>query len=660
LALAADPDVPLLERVKLCGIASSNLDEFFAIRVAGLLGQVQRGGVPQSPDGRSPTEALADCRDRIRGLQAALGELWLDELKPALAKEKIRVLAVDECRPRELAALSRRFRKEIEPLLTPIAVGTAAPFPYVASLALNVGVLVRDAATHEPRFVRVNVPAGLPRFVPLGRGAFVLLEDVILEFLPALVGADDGAGRAVFRVTRDADFTISDDTDDLLEELEAQLSRRRFADVVRLEVDADAPADLVELLRRVLIISRADVYESAAPLGLSSLYELAALDRPDLKDPRWHPVTRRPFVKSNPTALLAQIRRRDLLVHHPYDSFDTSVGQFAAAARDAKVGAFKATVYRTDSSSPTLASLVKTAEEEKQALCLVELKARFDERRNIEWSRALERAGVDVVWGAPDVKVHAKFALLVRRERGELRRYAHIGTGNYHASNASNYEDLGLFTADEAITADVADVFNAVTAGVRPAPFRKLMVGPWYLRDEIVREIDRVVKAARRGNRARIRIKVNGLADPAIVSALYAASSAGVKVEIVARGISILRPQVPGLSDRIVVRSVLGRFLEHSRILSFEAGDDDRVWMGSADLMSRNLDRRIEVMAPIEDARTRSEIGFIFDALMADTRFAWDLDGDGRWQKVEPGPSAARVSAQELLMRRAIKRAKKA
>jgi polyphosphate kinase len=659
LALAADPDVPLLERVKLCGIASSNLDEFFAVRVAGLLGQVQRGGVSRSPDGRLPAETLADCRDRIRDLQAALGELWLGELKPALAREKIRVLGVQECRPRELAALTRRFRKEIEPLLTPIAVGAAAPFPYVPSLALNVGVLVRDATTHEPRFIRVNVPVGLPRFVPVGRTAFVLLEDVILEFLPALVGADDGAGRAVFRVTRDADYTISDDTDDLLEELEAQLSRRRFADVVRLEVDAGAPDDLVDLLRRQLIVSRTDVYESIAPLGLSSLVELSGLDRPDLKDPRWHPVTRRPFTKSNPTALLAQIRRRDLLVHHPYDSFDTSVGQFVAAARDTKVGAFKATVYRTDSSSPTLASLVKTAEEEKQALCLVELKARFDERRNIEWSRELERAGVDVVWGGPDVKMHAKFALLVRRERGELKRYAHIGTGNYHASNASNYEDLGLFTADEAVTADVSDLFNAVTAGMRPAPFRKLMVGPWYLRGDIDREIERVVKAARAGQHARIRIKVNGLADPAIVDSLYAASSAGVTVEIVARGICMLRPQVTGLSERIVVRSVLGRFLEHSRIFSFEAGDETRAWMGSADLMPRNLDRRIEIMAPLEDARTRSEIGVVFDALMADTRFAWELDGDGGWHRTGSGQAPARVSAQELLMRRAAKRAKK-
>jgi polyphosphate kinase len=285
---------------------------------------------------------------------------------------------------------------------------------------------------------------------------------------------------------------------------------------------------------------------------------------------------------------------------------------------------------------------------------------REPERRNIEWSRELERAGVDVVWGGPDVKMHAKFALLVRRERGELKRYAHIGTGNYHASNASNYEDLGLFTADEAVTADVADLFNAVTAGTRPAPFRKLMVGPWYLRDDIDREIDRVVKAARAGQHARVRIKVNGLADPAIVGSLYAASSAGATVEIVARGICMLRPQVPGLSERIVVRSVLGRFLEHSRIFSFEAGDETRVWMGSADLMPRNLDRRIEIMAPLEDARTRSEIGVVFDALMADTRFAWELDGDGGWHKTGSGQAPARVSAQELLMRRATKRAKKA
>jgi polyphosphate kinase len=660
LELAADPGVPLLERVRLCGIVSSNLDEFFAVRVAGLIGDAHSGVSLRSPDGRLPEETLADCRARVLDLKAAQSSLWLDDLRPALAREKIRVLSVDECGPREVSSLQRRFRREIEPLLTPIAVGAAAPFPSVPSLALNVGVLVADDVPGAQGFVRVNVPDAVPRFVPLGRGSFVLLEDAIVHFLPAVVGEDGILGRAVFRVTRDADFSISRDADDLLEAVETQLQRRRFAEVVRLEVDAEAPEEIVGVLTDELGVSAEKVYRSAAPLGLRALAELAELDRPDLRNPRWRPVTRRPFANRGPTALLAQIRRRDILVHHPYDSFDSSVGEFTEAGRDPKVGALKATVYRTDDSSPTLASLVKAAEEDKQAVCLVELKARFDERRNIEWSRALERAGVDVVYGAPDLKVHAKLALLVRRERGEMRRYVHIGTGNYHASNASNYEDLGLFTADEAIAADVADVFNAVTGRRRPAVFRKLLVGPWFLRDGILHEIGRVTAAARAGEAARIRLKVNSLVDPEAVAALYAASRAGVKVEIVARGICVLRPGVPGLSERITVRSVLGRFLEHSRILSFQAGDGVTTWIGSADLMPRNLDRRVEVLVPIEDARLRAEIGVVLDALLADTRFSWELDADGTWHRVEPKPGEPRVSAQETLMLRATKRAKKA
>jgi len=651
LELAADPGVPLLERVKLCAILSSNLDEFFAVRVAGLT-VLRDGGGSAGPDGRVAAETLADCRRRVHELEAAQAALWLHELRPALAREKIRVLSVDECKPRERSTLERRFRDEIEPLLTPIAVGSAAPFPFVASLALNMAVLLDDE-----RFVRLNVPSGLPRLVSVGRGGFVFLEDAIAEFLPRVVGGMAIDARAVFRVTRNADFYVSPDADDLLEAVEAQLLQRRFAQVVRVEVDEDASPDLVDLLARELGVARWQVYPKTGPLGLGALAELCELDRPELKESSWRPVTRRPFANRNPTALLQQIRRRDILVHHPYDSFDASVGAFAAAARDPKVGALKATVYRTDSTSATLTSLVGAAEDEKQAVCLVELKARFDERRNIEWSRALERAGVDVVFGEPDLKVHAKLALIVRRERGALRRYAHIGTGNYHASNASTYEDLGLFTADDEITADVADVFNAVTGRTTPTSFRKLLVGPWFLRPRIMEEIARVAAAARAGEPASIRLKMNSLVDPDVIDALYSASAAGVKIDIVARGVCVLRPQVPGLSENIRVRSVLGRFLEHSRIFWFQTGDDVHVWIGSADLMPRNLDRRVEVLAPIEDLRLRAEIALILDALLADDRFAWELDGDGEWRRVESGGSS--VSGQAVLMQRATKRAKK-
>jgi polyphosphate kinase len=660
LALVGDAELPLLERVKLCAIFSSNLDEFVAVRLAGIRRQIESRINRRFADGRTPSQTLRGARARIVVLQSIQDRLWLEDLRPALAAEGILVVGVEDCSPRELRALAKRFDREIEPLLTPIAVGVAAPFPYVTSLALNIGILVRDRKTGEQRFIRLNVPDDLPRFVAVGeRGVHVPLEEVILHFLPALVGGVEILNHSTFRITRDADLSLTADADDLVEAVETQLDQRRFGDVVRVEVASDASQELVDTLVRELRIEAGRVYASDAPLGLSALMELAAIDRPDLKDKPWLAATRRPFVNRSPADLLARIRRRDILVHHPYDSFDTSVEAFVAAARDPKVAALKGTVYRTGELSATLASLVETSEEGKQAVCLVELKARFDERRNIEWSRALERAGVDVVYGVPDLKVHAKLTLLVRRERNGVRRYVHIGTGNYHASHATSYEDLGLFTADEDIAADVADVFNAVTGITRPAVFRKLLVGPWFLRDGILNEIDRVVRASRAGEAGRIQIKVNALVDPEVIDALYAASSAGVTVEIITRGICALRPGVAGLSERITVRSVLGRFLEHSRILSFQTNDRTTTWIGSADLMPRNLDRRIEVLVPVEDSRLRSDLAEVLDALLVDTRFSWELDADGDWHRTEPKGRAKPVSAQEVLMARATKRAKK-
>ena len=658
LEAAADPSLPLLERVKLCAIVSSNLDEFFAVRMAGLHGQVVANPTRRAPDGRTSAETLANARKFIVELQAAQDALWRDELQPALAAEDVRIVPVEECAPRELRALTRQFDREVKALLTPIAVGPAAPFPYISSLTLSIGAIVSEG-DGEPRFVRVNVPADLARFLDLGRGTYVALEDAIMHHLPQIVGSGDIEACAVFRITRDADFAIETDADDLVEAIEMQLRKRRFGDVVRLEVAAGAPRQLIRVLKRELRCEDTSVYRSTAPIGLAALRELSELKRPELLDKPWRPVTRRSFANRTPAELLSRIRRRDVLVHHPYDSFETSVQAFVSAARDPKVAALKATVYRTGNPSPTLASLVETAEEGKQAVCVVELQARFEERRNIEWSRALERAGVDVVYGMPELKMHAKLAMLVRHERNGLRRYVHIGTGNYHASNASNYEDFSLFTADEDIGADVAEIFNAITGLARPAVFRKLLVGPWFLREGILDEIARVVRAAQGGETARIRIKVNALVDPEMVDALYAASNAGVTVEVITRGICILRPGVPGLSDRITVRSVLGRFLEHSRILSFQTSDRVATWIGSADLMPRNLDRRIEVLAPVEDSRLRLEIAAGLDALLADTRLAWELDSDGVWQRREPAAGKRALSAQEALMANATKRTKK-
>ena len=646
--------------MKLCSIVSSNLDEFFAVRIARLLRQTHAAPSTHSPDGRLPAETLADCRDRVLDLIHDQATLWLEQLQPALSKARVRIVPIGECRPREMTTLTRRFSTEIAPVLTPIAVGALAPFPYARSQALNIGVSVRDPDTAGSRFIRINIPPGISRLVPVGPGAFVLLENAIGEFASALLGDVDLTGVVVFRVTRDSDISISRDADDVLEAVETQLMERRFANVVRLEVDAAAPETLVRLLERELVVPAGHVYENDAPVGLGDLGELARLDRPGLRYARWRPVVRSPFVRRSPSAFLARIRHGDLLAHHPYDSFEASVGAFVGAARDARIAALKATLYRTDSMSPTLTSLIKTADEEKQSVCVVELNARFDERRNVEWSRTLERAGVDIVFGEPDRKVHAKLALLVRHEHGVARRYAHIGTGNYHTSNADNYEDLGLFTADEEIAADVADLFNALSARTKPAPFRKLLVGPWFLRDGIMRELAAVRAAAKAGEASRARIKVNSVVDPGVIDALYAAAAAGARIEIVARGICMLRPGFGATGERITVRSVLGRFLEHSRIYSFEAGEHSSTWIGSADLMPRNFDRRVEVLAPVEDARLRAEIEVVLDALLADTRFSWQLEPDGTWARTAPQPGDLPISAQEALMQRTSKRAKAA
>jgi polyphosphate kinase len=657
LELAADAALPLLDRVRYCAIASSNLDEFFAVRIAELHEQAAAGVSRKAADGRTPAQTLAHARRAIVALQATQDALWRDELAPALTDAGIRLAAPDECRPRELKALAKRFEHEVLPLLTPIAPGPAAPFPHVPSRAVNVGVLVGPEVRSE--FVCISIPADIPRFLGLGGGGpWIPVEEAVVHFLPSVMGAAPVQAHGVFRVTRDADVAIASDADDLLEALETGLRRRRFGDVVRLEVGTATPPAIRETVMRELALDGQHVYESAAPLGLAALTQLAADGPSELRRKRWRPLTSREFRTGGSTALLARIRRGDLLAHHPYDAYDTSVERFVAASHDAKIAALKATVYRTGNPSRTVASLVDAGENGKNAVCLVELRARFDERRNIEWSRALDRAGVHVVYGTPELKVHAKLCLLVRREQDGLQRYAHIGSGNYHASNASAYEDLSLFTADEELTADVADVFNAVTGHGVPPVFRKLLVGPWFLRDGLLVEIRRVEQAAAAGRAARIRLKVNALVDPEIVAALYAAAGAGADVEAITRGICVLRPGVQGLSERISVRSVLGPFLEHSRILSFQAGGGVSTWIGSADLMPRNLDRRVEVLAPVEDAKLRARIAGILDALGADTRFAWKLDADGTWSRVMPAPHAEAASAQELLMKEAVTRAK--
>jgi polyphosphate kinase len=645
-------DLPLLERVKLFAIVASNLDEFFAVRVAALE-RMAAGIADRFPDGRTPAETLSHVHARVVALQAAQDRFWLDDLQPALALERIRVAAVTElCQAHQLPRLRRRFRREIEPLLTPIGVGPGASLPRLESCALNLAVVI-EAGHPRHRFVHVSVPSRVPRFVEVCPGVLVALEDAILHFLPRVLGGRAVEASAFFRITRDADLSLTGDEEDFMDAVSTALHQRRAGAVVRVETNSDADCDVVQMLKSELGVDDRNVYQAKAPLGLRDLFQLSETDRPNLKNRPWRPLTPPPFADKEPTALLSRIRRGPLLVHHPYHSFDSSVVAFASAARESDVGVLKATVYRTGDSSGVLASLIETAAEGKQAVAFVELKARFDEERNVTWVRRLLDAGVDVVYGVPNLKVHAKLALLVRQEGEKARRYVHIGTGNYHACNAGRYEDLSLFTADEAIAADVADVFNALTGQARPRSFRKLLVGPWFLRDGLLTEIERVTRAVAGGQHGRIRIKVNSLVDPQIVDALYAASQAGATVELVTRGICALRPGVPGTSDRITVRSVLGRFLEHSRIFIFEAGDRTRAWIGSADLMPRNLDDRVEVLAPVEGSELQGELSAILDALMSDTRFSWELESNGDWHRRRPASPARPLSAQELLMARA-------
>jgi polyphosphate kinase len=661
LELAADPGVPLLERVKFCSIFSSNLDEFFMVRVAGLMGQEAAGVSVLSTDGRTPTATLAEIRERVLALTARQSRLWGRELVPALKEAGIAIAQVDECSEKEQTELERRFDREIYPVLTPLAVGPGQPFPYISGLSNSLAVLVRDPETGDERFARVKVPEGLPRFLEVGkRGAFVPLEAVIAHFLDRLFPQMEVIERAVFRVTRDADFEVSDEADDLLEAVELELRRRRFGDVVRLEVSASVSNRLLGRLMEGLGASEEQVYPIRGLLDLADLSQLAGLDRPDLRDEPWVPSTpARLAAVHGGEGFFAEIRRSDVLVHHPYDSFVTTFERFVReSARDPSVITLKTTVYRTSDDSPLVPALIEVAEDGRQAVCLVELKARFDEHRNIEWSRAMERAGVHVVYGFPNLKIHAKTTLIVRREGKHLRRYVHIGTGNYHALTARIYEDFGLFTADEEIAADVADLFNYVTGFGRPQAFRKLLVAPLNLRRRLVEEIRRVAKAAVEGQHARIRLKTNALTDQAIIEELYEASQAGAEIDIVARSICQLRPGVEGLSESIRVRSILGRFLEHSRFYIFEAGEETTTFMGSADLMTRNLDHRIEIAVPVEDSRVQAQLAASFDVLLADNT-AWTLLPDGSWKRLKPRKDQGARGSHDALMRKAKTRARR-
>ena len=607
LELAEQADIPLMERLKFLAIFTSNLDEFFTIRVAGLHDQVDAGLHDPGPDGRTPSQVIDELRERILELNERQTRCSQDEVRPALAEHGIRIVGMDEVGADEREALNERFRRQIFPVLTPLAVGLGRPFPYISNLSLSLAVLVRDPQTQVTTFARVKVPKEmLPRFVPAGEGTtFVALEQLIAANLDALFPGMEIVDHGFFRVTRDADFDISDEADDLLRAVEAELRRRRFGEVVRLEVDTKMSPALRDELIEALEVEERQVYVIDGLLDLTDLWQIVKLPGfSDLRDAPWTPVTQ-PRLQGEDDGhvdIFSVIRAGDVLVHHPYDSFATSVERFVEqAANDPEVLAIKMTVYRTSDDTPLVPALIRATERGKQAVCLVEVKARGDERANIQWARAMEEAGVHVVYGHPALKTHAKCLLVVRREGDGARHYVHIGTGNYHPQTARLYTDFGLFTCDEQIGADVADMFNFLTGYARPRRYRKELVAPNFLRDGMIAEIERTVAAHEEGRPARIAMKLNSLVDRRCIRALYRASQAGVPVDLNIRGICCLVPGVPGVSENIRVNSVVGRFLEHSRIFAFERNGETKVYIGSADLMPRNLDTRVELVTPVED-----------------------------------------------------------
>jgi polyphosphate kinase len=636
LELAEDRLTPLLERVKFLAIFASNLDEFFMVRVASLRRRQAAGIGVRSADGLTSSEQIAAINDVAGRLSRRHARLFLDDVSPALSAAGIAVARWSELTEPERKEMSEYVAERVFPVLTPLAVDPAHPFPYISGLSLNLAVVVRHPATGVDHFARVKVPPVLPRLVPLGDARFVPIEDLIAAHLPDLFPGMEVAEHHLFRVTRNADLDLDDDeSDDLLQALERELARRRFGPAVRLEVQEDISEEVLSLLVRELEIEARDVLRLPGLLDLTALFALADLDRPDLKDEPFVPATpSRLATEDVPVDVFAALREGDLLVQHPYDSFATSVQRFVeAAAADPQVLAIKQTLYRTSGESPIVDALVDAAESGKQVVVLVEIKARFDEQANIRWARELERAGCHVVYGVVGLKTHCKVLLVVRQEGGRIRRYAHIGTGNYNGRTARTYEDFGLLTADPDVGADLTDLFNVLTGYSRQTAYRTLLVAPNGIRRGLIERIEAQAGRARAGEPSRIRLKLNSLVDEKVIDALYDASRAGVPVECVVRGMCALRPGVPGLSENVTVRSVLGRFLEHSRVFGFGPAGDEELWIGSADVMHRNLDRRVEALVRIADPAAAAQLASVLDRLTAPDVLAWALDADGTWRR---------------------------
>ncbi|MET9863348.1 RNA degradosome polyphosphate kinase [Streptomyces smyrnaeus] len=657
LELAEDPGTPLLERANFLAIFAGNLDEFFMVRVAGLKRRIATGVATRSASGLKPREVLEGIWSRSRELMARHAACYQRDIAPALAAEGLQLLRWAELTEKEQARLFTLFRRQIYPVLTPLAVDPAHPFPYISGLSLNLAVVVRNPVSGHNHFARVKVPPLLPRFLEASPHRYVPLEDVIAAHLEELFPGMEVLAHHMFRVTRNEDLEVEeDDAENLLQALEKELMRRRFGPPVRLEVEESIDPYVLDLLVRELKVSEAEVCALPGPLDLTGLSGIAsAMDRPELKYPKFVAGTHRDLAEvesASPPDIFAALRERDVLLHHPYDSFSTSVQAFLEqAAGDPDVLAIKQTLYRTSGDSPIVDALIDAAESGKQVLVLVEIKARFDEQANIKWARKLEEAGCHVVYGLVGLKTHCKLSLVVRQEGEVLRRYAHVGTGNYHPKTARLYEDLGLLTADQQVGADLSDLFNRLSGYSRRETYRRLLVAPHSLRDGLVSRIQREITHHRAGREAYIRIKVNSIVDETVCDALYRASMAGVPVEVWVRGICALRPGVPGLSENIRVRSVLGRFLEHSRVFCFGNGGEPEVWLGSADMMHRNLDRRIEAMVRVTDPAHRASLDRLLVTGMSDATASWHLGPDGEWTRHAHDENGQRLSnVQEMLI----------
>ena len=666
---AKDESNPLLERVKFLAIVGSNLDEFFMVRVAGLKQQIAAGVVELSIDGLTPAEQLAAIRKAVSKLLTEARDCYQDHLLPTLAEAGIHILGYPDLDHRQKAYVSKYFAQVVFPVLTPLAFDPGRPFPHISNLSLNLAVLIRDPAGKE-HFARVKVPGTLPRLVPLRRSSggvrkdgitprthyFVWLEQVIAAHLGALFPGMEILTAHPFRVVRDADILIQElEADDLLETMEESVRRRRFGSVVQVAVNKATPMDIRDILRENLEVERRDIYTLDGPLGLSDLMGLTQIDRYDLKEPPFIPATPSTLNHDPDRDMFAAIRREDIILHHPYDSFAPVVAFLQAAARDPDVLAIKQTLYRVGRNSPVVEALLEAATNGKQVAVLVELKARFDEESNIGWAKRLEAEGVHVIYGLLGLKTHSKIALVVRKEGDGVRRYVHLATGNYNGITAQVYTDLGVFTCDEDIGADATDLFNYLTGYSAKHDYRKLLVAPINLRARIESLIRREIEHQRQGRRGHLIFKVNAIVDRPMIKLLYQASQAGVQVDLLVRGICCLRPGVDGLSENIRVTSIVGRFLEHSRIYYFRNGGQDDIYLGSADLMTRNLDYRVEVLFPVEDERLIRHLrDEVLATYLADNDKARWLRADGTYAHRQPAVGELRISSQATFLQRAL------